>query len=44
MSALHINPPENFIFSTPSHWSKWKICFERYRIASGFSARTGNEQ
>ncbi|GBL76715.1 Retrovirus-related Pol polyprotein from transposon 17.6 [Araneus ventricosus] len=44
MAALHINPPENFTFSTPCNWSKWKIRFERYRIASGLSTKTGNEQ
>ncbi|GBO27926.1 hypothetical protein AVEN_237574-1 [Araneus ventricosus] len=44
MAALHINPPENFTFSKPSNWSKWKIRLERYRIASGLSAKTGNEQ
>ncbi|GBN48552.1 hypothetical protein AVEN_233102-1 [Araneus ventricosus] len=44
MAALHINPPENFTFSTPSYWSKWKMRFERYRIASGLSTKTGNEQ
>ncbi|GBM57176.1 hypothetical protein AVEN_55066-1 [Araneus ventricosus] len=44
MAGLHINPPENFTFSTPSNWSKWKMRFERYRIASGLSTKTGNEQ
>ncbi|GBM21326.1 Uncharacterized protein K02A2.6 [Araneus ventricosus] len=44
MAALHINSPENFTFSTPSNWSKWKMRFERYRIASGLSTKTGNEQ
>ncbi|GBM60645.1 hypothetical protein AVEN_73317-1 [Araneus ventricosus] len=44
MAALHINPPENFTFSTPCNWSKWKMRFERYRIASGLSTKTGNEQ
>ncbi|GBO20528.1 Uncharacterized protein K02A2.6 [Araneus ventricosus] len=44
MAALHINPPENFTFTTPCNWSKWKMRFERYRIASGLSTKTGNEQ
>ncbi|GBO10434.1 hypothetical protein AVEN_165063-1 [Araneus ventricosus] len=44
MAAFHINPPENFTFSTPCNWSKWKMRFERYRIASGLSIKTGNEQ
>ncbi|GBO05870.1 hypothetical protein AVEN_44979-1 [Araneus ventricosus] len=44
MAALHINPPENFTFSTPCNWSKWKMRFERYRIASRLSPKTGNEQ
>ncbi|GBN20728.1 hypothetical protein AVEN_250575-1 [Araneus ventricosus] len=43
MAVLHINPPENFTFSTPCNWSKWNIRFERYRIASGLSTKTGNE-
>ncbi|GBO26978.1 hypothetical protein AVEN_29996-1 [Araneus ventricosus] len=43
-AALLINPPENFTFSTPCNWSKWKMRFERYRIASGLSTKTGNEQ
>ncbi|GBN61794.1 Transposon Ty3-G Gag-Pol polyprotein [Araneus ventricosus] len=44
MAALHINPPENFAFSTPCNWSKWKMRFERYRIAFELSTKTGNEQ
>ncbi|GBM26628.1 hypothetical protein AVEN_85228-1 [Araneus ventricosus] len=44
MAALHINPPENFTFPKPCNWSKWKMRFERYRIASGLSTKTGNEQ
>ncbi|GBM12909.1 hypothetical protein AVEN_114978-1 [Araneus ventricosus] len=44
MAALNLNPPENFTFSTPCNSSKWKMRFERYRIASGLSTRTGNEQ
>ncbi|GBM57652.1 hypothetical protein AVEN_225026-1 [Araneus ventricosus] len=44
MAALHINPLENFTFSTPSNWSKWKTRLERYWIASGLSTKTGNEQ
>ena len=44
MAALQINPPENFTFSTPSNWSKWKTRFERYRIASGLSSKTGKDQ
>ncbi|GBL82330.1 hypothetical protein AVEN_252492-1 [Araneus ventricosus] len=32
------------MFSTPCNWSKWKMRFERYRIASGLSTKTGNEQ
>ncbi|GBN60288.1 hypothetical protein AVEN_49034-1 [Araneus ventricosus] len=44
MAALNINPPENFTFSTPCNWSKWKMRFERYRIASGLSTKTGKEQ
>ncbi|GBM22128.1 hypothetical protein AVEN_266487-1 [Araneus ventricosus] len=44
MAALHINPPENFTFSTPCNWPNWKMRFERYRIASGLSTKTGNGQ
>ncbi|GBM18120.1 hypothetical protein AVEN_75534-1 [Araneus ventricosus] len=44
MAALHINPPENFTFSMPSNWSKWKMGFKRYQIASGLLTKTGNEQ
>ncbi|GBM52174.1 hypothetical protein AVEN_147945-1 [Araneus ventricosus] len=44
MAALHINPSEKFTFSTPCNWSKWKMRFGRYRIASGLSTKTGNEQ
>ncbi|GBO23117.1 hypothetical protein AVEN_90593-1 [Araneus ventricosus] len=28
----------------PCNWSKWKMRFESYRIASGLSTKTGNEQ
>ncbi|GBM58267.1 hypothetical protein AVEN_220189-1 [Araneus ventricosus] len=44
MAALYKNPPENLTFSTPCNWLKWKMRFERYRIASGLSTKTGNEQ
>ena len=44
VAALHIDPPENFTFSTSATWLKWKTRFERYRIASGLSLKTGKEQ
>jgi len=36
--------PDQFDFSTPGDWPKWKRRFQRYRKASGLTAKTDEEQ
>ena len=39
MATFHITSPENFDFSKPDDWPKWRRTFERFRIASGLSKK-----
>ena len=39
MATFHIAPPENFDFSKPDDWAKWRRRFERFRIAWGLSLK-----
>lgn len=36
--------PDSFSFSSPVEWPKWKRRFERFRIASGLTAKSEEEQ
>ncbi|XP_035711740.1 uncharacterized protein LOC118437070 [Folsomia candida] len=43
-SVFQVCPPEQFSFSSPSDWPRWKRRFERFRIASGLVNKTEVEQ
>ena len=34
-SSVQLKPPDNFDFSKPDNWEKWRKRFEQYRVASG---------
>jgi hypothetical protein len=42
-TLFQVAPPEPFSFSTPSEWPKWRW-FERFRIASGLTSKSAEEQ
>ena len=39
MATFQIAPPENFDFSKPDDWPKWRQRFERFHMASGLSQK-----
>lgn len=39
-----LQPPDTFNFSKPGEWGKWKSHFQQYRIASGLSEKTQQQQ
>ena len=39
MATFQIAPPENFNFSKPDEWPRWRGRFERFRVASGLSKK-----
>ena len=39
-----LQPPSAFDFSKPREWGKWKNCFHQYRMASGLSEKSGEQQ
>ena len=34
-TSVQLKPPENFNFSKPDNWGKWKKRFEQFRVAAG---------
>ena len=44
MATIQVAPPEKFNFSSPEGWTKWIRRFERYRVASGLSAKPEENQ
>ena len=44
MASYQIAPPEKFDFSQPEQWPKWSRRFERFRQASGLTAKDGESQ
>ncbi|CAG7723900.1 unnamed protein product [Allacma fusca] len=44
MSTFQVPCPENFPFSSPSEWPKWKKRFERFREASGLVSKDEADQ
>ena len=44
MASLHLKLPEYFNFKQPDEWSRWKIRFEQYRVASGLSEDSAEKQ
>jgi hypothetical protein len=43
-TPYQVQGPEPFSFSSPSEWPKWKRRFERFRVASGLTSRSEEEQ
>lgn len=39
-----VDPPSAFDFHTPSGWTKWSRRFDRFRIASGLTSKSEEEQ
>ena len=39
-----LQPPSTFDFSKPEEWGKWKNRFQQYRMASGLSEKSGQQQ
>ena len=44
MASFQITPPEQFTFDQPEEWPKWIRRFERFRKASGLSAKEDLQQ
>lgn len=44
MAGIRLNPPEQFDFSKPDEWPKWKKRFEQYRSASGLKTEEDPRQ
>ena len=44
MASFQIAPPEQFTFDQPEEWPKWIRRFERFRQASGLSAKEDPQQ
>jgi len=44
MASYQIAPPEKFDFSQPEQWPKWSRRFERFRQASGLTAKDQESQ
>ena len=44
MATFQVNPPDSFDFTTPEEWPKWLRRFERFRVASGLSAKEEEAQ
>ena len=44
MASYQIAPPEKFDFSQPEQWPKWSRRFERFRQASGLTAKDEESQ
>ena len=43
-TSVQLKPPENFDFSKPDTWQKWKKRFEQFRVASGLKAENEPRQ
>ena len=44
MAGIRLQPPENFDFSKPDEWPKWKKRFQQFRGASGLSGESDVRQ
>lgn len=44
MASYQIAPPEKLDFSQPEQWPKWSRQFERFRQASGLTAKEQESQ
>ena len=44
MANIRLDAPEQFDFSQPDNWPKWKKRFEHYRAASGLDKESDERQ
>ena len=44
VTSLQLKPPDNFDFSKPDTWQKWKKQFEQFRVASGLKEESDPRQ
>ena len=43
-SIIRLQPPSSFSFNNPDEWPRWKRRFEQFRLASGLSTATEDQQ
>ena len=43
-ASVQLRPPDNFDFSKPDTWTRWKKRFEQFRVASGLNAQGEERQ
>ena len=43
-ASVQLRPPDNFDFSKPDTWTRWKKRFEQFRVASGLNAQDKERQ
>ena len=43
-ATVRLQPPEPFPFHKPDEWGRWKRRFEQFRIASGLSSASEEQQ
>ena len=44
MASYQMPPPKCFTFSRPEEWPKWIRRFQRFRVASGLSEKSSENQ
>jgi len=44
VAAMTLTPPATFCFKKTEEWPKWKRRFEQYRLASGLSVASKEQQ
>ena len=44
MAEFHLLPPGAFDFKNPDDWSRWKLRFQQYRVASGLNDQSESKQ
>ena len=44
MVEFHLLPPGAFDFKNPDDWSRWKLRFQQFRVASGLNDQSESKQ
>ena len=44
MAGFHLLPPGAFDFKNPDDWSRWKLRFQQFRVASGLNDQSESKQ
>ena len=44
MAGMRLQPPEQFDFSNPDSWGRWKRRFQQFRLASGLANESAERQ